>query len=401
MRPDSRAAVIWAVLATGAGFAGRAFADDAHEWLERMNTALMTRSYVGDFFHVEDGRVEALRIIHRVERGEVRERLVSLDGSGREFIRTGTELACYLPDKKTVLVEQRPAGDSLFANLPAFDRGAAGSYELQSHERARLMGRDTRVITVTPHDEFRYGYRLWIDESTAMPLKTQLCDEHGNVIEQVVFAHITLPERIPDSDFLPGISTHGFRWLRHEPKPATAAVPNPVSGPVAGPENAATWEALRLPPGFRMTTRTSQPMPGSAGPVTHLVFSDGLASVSVFVESSAVPKGASGEALSRVGSSSAYSTVVEGHQVTAVGEVPPETVRYIASSVQQQIPEGLAGGPTMAPTPMAPTTPEPPTVPLPGAPPYPARAGFAGDPGSLGVPPGQFGPGPLSLNPGR
>jgi len=366
-----------------------------------MNTALMTRSYVGDFFHVQDGRVEALRIIHRVERGEVRERLVSLDGSGREFIRTGSELACYLPDKKTVLVEQRPAGDSLFANLPAFDHGAAGSYELQSHERARLMGRDTRVITVTPHDEFRYGYRLWIDESTAMPLKTQLCDEHGNVIEQVVFAHITLPERIPDSDFLPGISTHGFRWLRHEPKPATAAVPNSVSGPVAGPENAGTWEALRLPPGFRMTTRTSQPMPGSAGPVTHLVFSDGIASVSVFVESSAVPEGASGEALSRVGSSSAYSTVVEGHQVTAVGEVPPETVRYIASSVQQQMPAGLAGGPTMAPTPIAPTAPEPTTVALPGAPPYPARAGFAGDPGSLGVPPGQFGPGPLSLNPGR
>jgi sigma-E factor negative regulatory protein RseB len=415
MRPDSRAAWIWAVLATGAGFAGRAFADDAHEWLERMNTALMTRSYVGDFFHVQDGRVEALRIIHRVERGEVRERLVSLDGSGREFIRTGTELACYLPDKKTVLVEERPAGDSLFANLPAFDHGAAGSYELQSHERARLMGRDTRVITVTPHDEFRYGYRLWIDESTAMPLKTQLCDEHGNVIEQVVFAHITLPERIPDSDFLPGISTHGFRWLRHEPKPVTSGVPNPA----VGPDNAGNWSALRLPPGFRMTTRTSQPMPGSAGPVTHLVFSDGLASVSVFVESGAAPEGTSGEALSRVGSSSAYSTVVEGHQVTAVGEVPPETVRYIASSVQQQMPAGVPGAPTIAPTTIAtvapaamapplpertiaaPTMPESTTGALAGALPDPARAGFAGDPGTLGLPPGQFGPGPLSLNPGR
>jgi hypothetical protein len=77
-------------------------------------------------------------------------------------------------------------------------------------------------------------------------------------------------------------------------------------------------------------------MPGSSGPVTHLVFTDGLASVSVFVESAAAPAGLRGESLSRVGSSSAYSTVVDGHQVTAVGEVPLETVRYIASSVQQQ-----------------------------------------------------------------
>jgi len=375
MRPDRRTTSIVALLATGVAFAGCALADDSREWLERMNTALMTRSYVGDFFHVQDGRVEALRIIHRVEHGEVRERLMSLDGSGREFIRTGTELACYLPDKKTVLVEQRPPGDSLLGNLPAFDQGASEFYDLHMLEPARLMGRAAQVISVTPHDQYRYGYRLWIDRLTAMPLKTQLCDERGNVIEQVVFAHITLPDRIPDSDFVPGISTQGFHWLRHAPQAGT-------------PDTEVSWEAPRLPPGFRMTARAAQPMPGSNGPVTHLVFTDGLASVSVFIESAQAPVGVRGEAMSRVGSSSAFSTVVDGHQVTAVGEVPPETVRYIASSVQQQMRNGHGGGP-VAPPP-GPAV-EPP--------------GLAADPGSLGVFPGRFGggaasPGALSLLPG-
>jgi sigma-E factor negative regulatory protein RseB len=328
--PDSRALWWFALVATSAAFAGRALADDSREWLERMNAALMNRTYVGDFFHVQDGRVEALRILHRVERGEVRERLVSLDGSGREFIRTGTELACYLPDKSTVLVERRPTEGPLLGALPAFDRSTADYYDYRSLEPARLMGRATRVIAVTPRDQYRYGYRLWIDESTAMPLKTQLCDDRGNVIEQIVFAHLTLPDRIPDADFVPHISTRGFRWLRH------SAHEDANAGSVAAAVG--LWVAPRLPPGFHLTARSTQPMPGSAGPVAHLVFSDGLASVSVFVESAEAPENERGEATSRVGSASAYSTIVDGHQVTAVGEVPPETVRYIASSVRAELP---------------------------------------------------------------
>ena len=101
---------------------------------------------------------------------------------------------------------------------------------------------------------------------------------------------------------------------------------------------------MRLPPGFRMTLRSAQSMPGATGPVEHLVFSDGLASVSVFVESAVEGKSPmSGPA--RVGSSSAFSTTVGGHQVTAVGEVPPETVRVIASSLKADDNDPDAGKP--------------------------------------------------------
>src|ERR1700761_8111826 len=96
-------------------------AEEPTQWLERMNQALTTRNYDGTFSHWQGGRVEMLRIIHRVQDGSVAERLVSLDGSGRAFIRSGPDLACYLPDKKTVLVEKRPTEESLLGGVPGIN----------------------------------------------------------------------------------------------------------------------------------------------------------------------------------------------------------------------------------------------------------------------------------------
>jgi sigma-E factor negative regulatory protein RseB len=317
-------------------------AEEPTKWLERMNQALTTRNYDGTFSHWQGGKVEMLRIIHRVQDGAVAERLVSLDGSGREFIRSGPDLACYLPDKKTVVVERRPADESLLGGFPAVNAQTEAFYDIQEVARTRLNRRDTRVITVSPKDEFRYGYRLWIDETTAMPLKTQLCDGHGRVIEQIVFASLTLSSRIPDSEFKPDVSTEGFQWLRNDTQPGKEP-----------PENASlVWNALKLPPGFKMAARSAQVMPGSTDPVSHLVFSDGMASVSVFVEvetkktTTQTPDGQEvTEESARVGSSSVYSTVMGGRKVTAVGEVPPETVRSIATSFSS----GGASAPALVP----------------------------------------------------
>ncbi len=317
----------WFTLALA--MAGAALADEPGKWLERMNQALTSRNYDGTFSHWQGGKVEMLRIIHRVQNGAVSERLVSLDGSGREFIRTGSNLACYLPDKRTVLVETRPPEESLLSGFPTINDQSASFYDLKEVAQTRLLGRDTHFITVTPKDEFRYGYRLWIDEKTAMPLKTQLCDTHGHVIEQVVFASLTLSSRIPDSAFKPEVSTDGFQWLRSNT--------TPLKVPAEGAADPVVWDALKLPPGFKMTIRKAQTMPGSTSPVDHLVFTDGLASVSVFVEETHKTSEATTDEVdesARVGSSSAFSTVIDGHKVTAVGEVPPATVRFIANSVQ-------------------------------------------------------------------
>ncbi len=327
-----RASEAVVALALGCLAAASALADEPAQWLARMNQALTTRNYDGTFSHWHGGQVEMLRIIHRVQDGTVSERLASLDGSGREFIRTGASLACYLPDKRTVVVEQWPQQEPL-VGFPAVNAQTANFYDIKEVARTRLNRRDTHVISVTPKDEYRYGYRLWIDDSTAMPLKTQLCDAHGQVIEQIVFASLTVSSRIPDAAFRPEFSTEGFQWVRDTQAPL-----------IAPTTDRAAWNAMRLPPGFRMTVRSAQTLPGSPQPVDHLVFTDGVASVSVFVErqeSTPRPPGAAPAPVpvaeaATVGSSSAFSTVIDGHKITAVGEVPPATVQFIATQVKAQ-----------------------------------------------------------------
>jgi len=319
------------ILAVGCLGAGAALADDSAQWLERMNKALATRNYDGTFSHWHGGRAELLRIIHRVQDGVVSERLASLDGSGREFIRTGASLACYLPDKHRVVIEQRPQQEPL-VNFPAVTDETAQHYDIKEVSRTRFNHRDTHVIAVTPKDQYRYGYRLWIDDSTAMPLKTELCDANGRIIEQIVFANLTLSSRLADALFKPEVSTEGFEIVRNVPPQ-----PQALRAPLA-------WSAMQLPPGFRMTVRSAQTLPGSTAVVDHMVFSDGVASVSVFIEvqqAGTPPQGAPGQSAA-VGSSSAYSTFIDGHKVTAVGEVPPATVELIASQVKAQPPAAAA-----------------------------------------------------------
>src|ERR1044071_2828324 len=123
--------------------AGIALGGEPKEWLERMNKALTSRNYVGVFTHMRGDRAETLRIIHRVKGKDVSERLLSLDGSEREFIREGDELTCYFPDRREVLVE-RGSADALLA-LPSLDEGNSNVYEIQGGERERLLARKTRM----------------------------------------------------------------------------------------------------------------------------------------------------------------------------------------------------------------------------------------------------------------
>ncbi len=309
-----------------------------------MNQALETRNYDGTFFHLSEGHVETMRIVHRVRAGRVTERLQSLDGSGREFVRKNDELTCYLPDQHTVLVEPRQDHGPFLGSLPKFGADVNEFYRIDALPNSRVLGRPARVISVTPKDQYRFGYRLWLDENTAMPLKTQLCDSHGQVIEQILFARLEMPDNIPDSDLTPAVRTEGMRWVHQGPSPDSAS------------PQLSSFRASELPPGFRLTVAGGHTLGGATVPAAHLVYSDGLATVSVFVEAprdAALPvaktspdgkpvaddkPGSPSEAplqgLAKVGSGFAYSTVVQGHQVTAVGEVPAETVEFIAHSVK-------------------------------------------------------------------
>lgn len=324
--------------------------DDPHRWLERMSESLATRNYTGVFTHTTRRQSETMRIVHRVGKGASTERLVSLDGSGREIVRTAREVHVYLPDRRVVLVEPRSDGGLLLEVLPEPGPELDKRYALQMRDGNKLLGRDVRVLDIRPRDSFRYGYRLWLDEQTAMPLRTVVVDGAGHPVELINFTELEMPRHIDARATEPSIDAAGFQWVRN------------VHRPPAPPPSSVVWRPMNLPPGFHLVANRRQVVPGIEQPVQHLIFSDGIASISVFIEP-ARPAGPAPAESSSVGSANAFTTVVHGRVVTAVGEVPLETVRDVARSV--------------APSPMPPMAPPSAQPPNTGPPAATDRLGLA------------------------
>jgi sigma-E factor negative regulatory protein RseB len=323
-------AALVCVLALPASAADR----EARAWLERMQESLATRNYEGQFVHMQAQRSAQMRIIHRVDKaGKVTERLVSLDGSGREYIGDESQVICYLPDRRQVLVQKR-VNDTLIAAVPSYSEELETLYSIERGPATRALTRKTQVILIRPRDQFRYGYQLWLDYETAMPLKSQLYDPAGRVIERVQFSEINFRDRIPAEALKPAVTGEGYVWLKPDAQQPQLANRNVAPG----------WNAIRLPAGFRLTTYRVQFIAGSNAAVRHLVYSDGLATVSVFIE----PRSAQTEAMhgfARVGSASAFSVALGGNQVTAVGEVPAKTVQTIAEGVTRAVEPATAPAP--------------------------------------------------------
>lgn len=316
MRPAGRVAAPSIVLLLF--FGGHASAQEARDWLERMSRAVEELNYRGTFVHVLGGNAETLQIVHRNADGQSGERILALDGAGSEFVRQGDRAQAIFPDRRIVLLETRSDSSPLVSALPSNTTEFSPHYDLALGDSARVAERAVQVLEIRPRDEFRYGYRLWLDQETAMPLRSQLVGERGEVVEQIVFTEIEIPADIPASELEPTIDTSGFATLRAPASPSLAAeVP---------------WRATDTPDGFTLSVATQSSMAGSDTPVGHLVYSDGLATVSVFIEASAtqadMPDG-----FSTAGSTNAYSQTFGDRKVTAIGEVPRRTVRRIASSL--------------------------------------------------------------------
>jgi sigma-E factor negative regulatory protein RseB len=316
-RAVAAAALLIAGLGTPLAEAGER---TASEWLAEMTRALATRNYDGLFTHSVGNRSETMRIVHRYEDGRSVERLVSLDGSGREIVRTPEEVHFYMPDRRVVLVEPRSDDGSLLRTLPTPGPQLDAVYTLGVRKGTRLLGREVRIVDILPRDAYRYGYRLWLDEQSAIPLRSEVVNGAGTAVEAIHFTRLELRKRIAAQELEPAVDASGFHWMRAQRRPDARL--------------AATgdWRPRKLPPGFRLVATRVQPLPNSPMKMTHLVFSDGVATVSVFIE----PGNASGPTppeSTSVGSANAFSTQVRGFVVTAIGEVPPATVRDLATSV--------------------------------------------------------------------
>lgn len=296
----------------------RAQDETPNDWLIKMARAIQTTNYEGTVIRIKDDTAQALKVAHTIVDGVIREKVVVQEGNGLEIIRHGNEVHCIFPDQRSVLVEEWDEQSGLFSALPSSDVRFGAEYDLRIVRQERVAGRKAVMLAVQPHDDFRFGHRIWLDVETGFPLQTMLIDGAGAAIEQVKFADIALDREIHSSALQSSYDTAEFRWITE-----------PGLAPKQDVET--NWNSDELPPGFRVVSAHQEELPGSDEPTTHILFSDGLAQVSVFVEPG---HGRAVAERSRVGGSNSFSVATDGYVVTAVGEVPAATVERIARSMQ-------------------------------------------------------------------
>lgn len=284
--------------------------------LERMGQAVRGLNYQGTLVYVQGDAVETMELVHRVEGETVRERLTTVSGARREVVCDGDKVKFFLGDERAVLVERRGGRSALPRVLPAETALLATQYRIADQGRRTEAGRSCRSIGIVPRDALRYGYRLCLDEETGLPLRTEVLAEDGKrVIEQVVFTQVAFPARIDDAALRARSDATGWTWHVREAEPTPAA-------------DAPRVTIADLPAGFVATRAGADDGPQGE----HLAFSDGLASVSVFVEPvDSANKGLDGAA--RMGATHLFGREVGALQITVVGEVPAATVRAIAEAV--------------------------------------------------------------------
>ena len=292
------------------------------EWLNRMSSAVENVSYEGTVVRARGDATEALKVARVVSDGVVREKVISQEGTGLEIIRNGNEVRCILPERKSVRVEEWNDQSTLFSSLPSSDVRFGNEYDVAIVREERIAGRKSVLLAIRPHDEYRYGHRIWLDKETGFPLQTKLVDEQGNAIAQVKFADISLDQEIHADALATSYNIETFTWLTEPRRARKQAVES-------------EWRASDVPAGFKAVSVHAEQMPGNDDLVTHILFSDGMAMVSVFVARHA---GANIEGKSKMGSTNSYSVSTDEHVVTAVGEVPAVTVEAIARAMRRHEP---------------------------------------------------------------
>lgn len=297
-------------------FALPAHADDAQDWLTRLGRAEQQQSFQGTFVYERNGNFSTHDIWHRVQDGQVRERLLPLDGSAQEVVRVDGRTQCVSGTLVAGL------GNSRDAPSRALDpQKIAQFYELAVIGKSRVAGRNAVIVSITPRDQYRYGFELHLDRETALPLKSLLVNDQGQLLERFQFTRLNTSVTPDDRDLQPTGDCTPIAV-------ATAKAPEV--------QPAQDWHLEWLPPGFQLTSSNARKDTQTKATVDSRMYEDGLARFSVFLE----PIGESGvtETRTQLGPTVAVSrrlNTVDGEMmVTVVGEIPMGTAERIALSVR-------------------------------------------------------------------
>lgn len=303
-------------LLLGGWFIVPAHADEAQDWLTRLGQAEQQQSFHGTFVYERNGSFSTHNIWHRVQDGKVRERLLQLDGSAQEVVRIDGRTQC-VSGSLVAGLEDTP--DSSARALDP--QKLKNWYELAVIGKSRVAGRPAVIVSLTPRDQHRYGFELHLDRESGLPLKSLLLNEKGQLLERFQFTRLDTAD-VPDDQDLQ--ASDECKIVALDSNKASAA------------KTAQAWHSDWLPPGFELTSSSTHKDPQTKVQVSSLMYDDGLARFSVFLEP------LNGEVVTdtrtQLGPTVAVSrrlTTPDGEMmVTVVGEIPIGTAERIALSMR-------------------------------------------------------------------
>jgi sigma-E factor negative regulatory protein RseB len=295
---------------------GAAATESAAEWLDRAAAAARQLNYSGVYVYHHGEHVEVLRVLHRNDASGEREKVEVLDGTPRQFLRVNNDVYCHMPDGKHVRLERNAVRRFFPALLPPQPGQLAEFYDIKLGGNERVAGRECRVVVLEPRDSYRHTYHLWLDKQTGLPLKTRSVNDSGGVVSMFVFSEIQIG-KAPDMRL--------FRNDMTGKRIQQASLDQPAG---------LAWD-VAPPPGYVRVQEALRPLPGKKAPVTHMVFSDGLSVLSMFVEP-VDPQSHSMQGLSAEGAIGVYARQVDGYMVTVLGEVPSQALIETGNSARRK-----------------------------------------------------------------
>lgn len=310
------------------------YAGDLFDMLQRMSEADQKQNYQGTFILRKSEKLSTLHVAHGVNTEGVWESLEALDGEQRKIVRRDNQVISIYPEREIVTIRHTDKNRSLYPQLPDNIDQLELFYTMNRLDDDRIANHQVLVVDLMPKDQYRYGYRYWVDKNTGMLLRCDLvsegADNKRDVIEQMMFTSLDYLDVPPEPAFKAEMFDAYKQMVVGEPE---------VDASVSPPQQ---WQVEKLPKGFMLTQsimRHSHSAPGAIShsediapaDLLHLVYSDGLASVSVFIEKNMGIENHH-QGLSSMGAVNAFGNVVDQHFVTVVGEVPAKTVQTMAQS---------------------------------------------------------------------
>jgi sigma-E factor negative regulatory protein RseB len=289
--------------------------------LMKMNHAMDVLNYEGTVAFLKNGKLEPMKYVHAAKNGVQQERLLSLNSPLREIIRGAGKVSCFFKETHQTIVDHRPFERSFLVDIPNdLDKmGDIYQFDLVGEEDVAML--PSYVVAIQPKDNARYPRKIWVEKQQFLPLKAAVYDNSSDLLEQVVFTGIEVKDSLPfvDVKLLDSVypAQHIHQLQTQSPDQADFVV-------------------TQLPKGFREVFFSRRPMHNSEQPVDHLLLSDGFTSVSVYMEnkSPAMQPG-----VQSVGAVNSYSRTIKDYQITVLGEVPAETVKFIAEGIRLRDPK--------------------------------------------------------------